>query len=258
MRNPTSLQDTAYIVWQLAVRDFKIRYRNMTLGVLWSFVNPLIYVFIFYFVFTKIFPNTTVHNFPLFILCALLPFNFFSLAWVAGTTSVFYNSSLVKRVVVMREVIPVSTVMAVSFHFLMQIVLLLAYAVSCGARVSSAWLWIPIIIFLLFVAACGLALLFSALDVYVRDTRYVVESGSLILFWVTPIFYSRQMVPARYQSLFDLNPAASAATGLRAILLDNAVPSSGLMGSLAVSSAIMLGVGAIVFHELKNRFAEHL
>ena len=103
-----------------------------------------------------------------------------------------------------------------------------------------------------------MALLFSALDVYVRDTRYIVESGSLILFWLTPIFYARQMVPEQYRTLLDLNPAASATTGLRAILLDNATPQSDLMGSLAVSSVVLLGAGAIVFHELKGRFAEHL
>ena len=247
-----------FLLGNLILRDFRIRYRNMSLGVFWSLLNPLVMMAVLTFVFTKIFPNPGKPHFHVFVLCGIIPFNFFSVAWVSGTLSVYSNAQLVKKVILPREVVPISTVLANCIHYVIQIALLITVVVTAGYRVNRYWALLPVVFGLQVVFVCGLSLVSAALDVYFRDIRYVVESANTLLFWLVPIFYDPVNVPIRYQPLYWYNPIAAVVQACRNILIDGVAPPSSLLYKLSLVSALFMVLGLVVFGRLKRRFADYL
>lgn len=249
--------DYGFLLSSLVLRDFKIRYRNMSLGIFWSLLNPLVMMGLLTFVFTKIFP-TNMPNFHVFVLAGLVPYNFFALSWANATNSVLDSAGLVKRVRVPREIIPVSVVLANSLHFLIQVGLLLMIVLAGGYPINRYWLWLPLVLSLELVFVCGLSLISSALDVYFRDVRYVVESLNMVFFWMVPIFYSFAIIPAAYHFIYQYNPVAAVVLACRNILLEGKAPPSALLQKLSLVSLGCLALGFFVFRRLKRRFADYL
>jgi len=249
--------DHLYILSKLIGKDFKIRYRNMSLGIFWSLLNPLIMVAVLTYVFTQIY-KSNIHSYPLFVLIGLIPFNFFTLAWATGANSILDNAALVKKVRFHREVIPLSVVLGNVIHFLIQMLLLMLLIVAFGQGVNRQWLWLPVVLGLEIIFVCGMALAFSALDVYYRDIRYVVDSANLVLFWLVPIFYDFDDVPRDYRLLYELNPVAAVVLACRSIFLRATAPHETLVWKLTLVSFAALAVGLLLFGRMKRRFADYL
>ena len=228
----------------------------MSLGVFWSLVNPLVMMTVLTFVFTQLMPSGR-DQFALFVLVGLLPYNFFTLAWQAGTTSIIDNSSLVNKMPFQRALLPVSVVFANSIHYLIQFGLLLL-ATSIFVGVNRYWLWLPIIVLAQIVFVCGVALTTSALDVFIRDIRYVVESACLVLFWMLPIFYGFEAIGPKWAWLYEINPLAAVILIMRAILLDGAAPMPTTVFKLLSVTLIVLGIGLGTFLRLQRRFSDYL
>lgn len=242
----------------MIVKDFKIRYRNMSLGVFWSLLNPLVMMVVLTFVFTKIFPNPQIKSFGVFVLCGLVPYNFLSIAWNAGTTSIYNNAGLIKRVPVPREVVPIAAVLSNCLHLFIQIALLLGATLAFGNGINIYWLWLPLVWALEIVFVCGITLVTAAFDVYVRDMRYVVESAVTVMFWVVPIFYGFEMIPPQYRNVYQYNPVAALVICLRNILLDARPPHPETLLKLTLVSIFTFAFGWAVFGRLKHKFFDYL
>jgi len=256
-RNLAWQGEYTFLLSALIQKDFKVRYRNMSLGILWSLLNPLVTMAALTFVFTKIFANPDP-QFPVFVLCGLVPFNFFTLAWSGATGSLVENAPTMKRVPIPRAAVPIATVLGNCVHLSIQIGLLLTFVLVFGNRINWHWLWLPVLWGFEIVFVCGMALITSAVNIFIRDTRYVVESVNTLLFWCVPIFYGFERVPARFVELYRFNPIAALVLALRNILLDGTSPPPGLVAKLAFVSITVLLLGLFVFRKLEQSFYEYL
>jgi ABC-type polysaccharide/polyol phosphate export permease len=247
-----------FLMRSLLMKDFKVRYRNMSLGFGWSLANPLVMMGVLTFIFTKIFPVKQTDNFPIFLLCGLIPYNFFGLAWITSTTSLIDNAGLIKRTRFPREIVPITTVLGNCLHHLIQIALLLTLVLVFGRGINIYWLYLPLIMALFIVFVCGVALASSAIDVYIRDMRYVVESANHVLIWLVPIYYSFELIPLQYKWVYQFNPIAAVVMAFRNVLLDGKAPAPSIIFNLTCLSLFTLGIGWTIFQQLKKRFYDYL
>ena len=125
-------------------------------------------------------------------------------------------------------------------------------------RTQSPALWLPVIWLLEIVFVFGLVLITSSVSVFIRDTRYLVESANVVLFWLVPICYPFTIIPERFQGLYQYNPIAALVLAMRIIVMEAKSPPSTLLWKLLAVSLAAVSVGYLLFRSLKHRFYEHL
>ncbi|MDQ7030726.1 MAG: ABC transporter permease [Ardenticatenia bacterium] len=216
------------LLWSLVMRDLKVRYKNSILGVGWSLLNPLLMMLVFTVVFTVFWPNNQVTNFPAFVLTGLLPWNLFQASVMGSAYSIVGNANLVKKVYFPREVLPMAVVLSNVVNFLLALLVLFPILWASGIPLTRHALWVPIILVIQVAFTVGLAFIFSTLNVFYRDTVMILDVGLLAWFFLTPIFYPMEFIPATktlmgitlpvHRLVRWLNPMASIVDAYRIVL----------------------------------------
>ena len=249
------------LIQSLVARELKARYRGSALGFFWSFINPLLLLLIYSFVFAYVLENRTegVQPYALFMFCGILPWNWFSSSLTEASGSLIAGGNLIKKVLFPAEILPLVSVLANMVHFFLGLPILVAFLVYY--RHPPDWidlLWFPVTVLVQLVFTAGLALILAALTVHFRDIRDLLANLLMFWFFSTPIIYPWfQPNVQRFKVIFDLNPFTHLAVSYQEILFFN-----GSLGhwrwllSLGIASVGVFLAGYWLFDRVRDSFAE--
>jgi ABC-type polysaccharide/polyol phosphate export permease len=252
------------LIQSLVARDLKARYRGSALGFVWSFVNPLLLLLIYSFVFTVVMPPAPgvvrPEPFALFMFCGILPWTWFSSSLIESSNVLISGGNLIRKVLFPAEVLPIVTVAAGLVHYCLGLTILAAFFIYEGVPVTgSDLLWLPVVMLVQLMLTLGLALLIAPLTVHFRDLRDLLANLMTLWFWATPIVYSLEQVPATLRPLLNLNPFTHLAVAYQQVLMVPG-PFTGWprLLALAAASLVMLALGYAVFDRLRDTLAEEV
>lgn len=256
-----------HLLFHLALRELKIRYKYPFLGFLWMLFVPLTMVFVFKIVFSTII-KISVSPYPFFVylITGVFPWNYLAISLSQATTSLIDNSSLVKKVYFPREIIPLSILLGNFFSFFLIMCLLLILLPLFKIKLGLVTLFFPLVIILETFFIAGLILISSSLQVLYRDIKYVVEIILLLWFYLTPIFYPLTLVgeiSSKFLKLYILNPLTCLITIYRIILLPNfsstlpaSISLSYLVNYTVLSCIIYFLLGVSIFKRYETKISD--
>ncbi len=246
------------LLYFLAWRDIKIRYKQTALGLAWAVLQPLITMLIFAIFFGKLakMPSDNV-PYPLFAFAALVPWTFFANGLTQASNSLVGSANLIKKVYFPRLVVPISVVLAGLPDFALSFLVLLAMMVYYGIYPQlSAILWLPLLLLLALVTALGVSLWLSALNVKYRDVRFIVGFLTQIWMFATPVVYPASLLPASWRLFYSINPMVGVVEGFRWVLLrTDAAPGSSILMS-SIMAVVILVTGTFYFRRMEKTFAD--
>lgn len=244
------------LLYFLTLRDIKVRYKQTALGALWAIIQPLFMMAVFSLFFGRLakVPSDGI-PYPVFTLCALLPWQLFAHALTESSNSLVANERLITKVYFPRLVVPMAAVLGGLVDFAVAFIILLLMMFYYGIVPGLAILTLPAFLLLAIFTALGVGLWLSALNVKYRDVRYTINF--LVQFWMfaTPVAYSSSLVPARWRFLYGLNPMAGVVDGFRWALLGKQPPGTMLAVSIAAVVVILIG-GLYYFRRMEQQFAD--
>jgi lipopolysaccharide transport system permease protein len=241
------------LIYFLAWRDVKVRYKQTIIGVAWVLLQPLAMMAVFWLLFGRMgnLPSDGM-PYPLFVLVALLPWQFFSRVISESTNSLITDQRLITRVYFPRLVVPIATGLTALVDFGLAMGLVAGLMMIFGIVPGSAILFLPLVIVLMLAAALGVGFWLSALNVEYRDVMHAVPFLVQFWFFVTPVVYSTSLLPEQWRFLFGLNPMTAVVDGFRWCLLGSGAGLS-LMSALSALVAIVLFVSGLVWFRRRER-----
>jgi len=243
------------LILVLTEKEIKIKYKNSFLGYLWSILHPLSLAIVFYFAF-KFIMRVQIDHYVLFLLSGLFPWQWFSNSVSASSNLLLANSSLIKKVYFPRYFIPLATVLNDAFHFVVSIPIILGFSLFYNLPPTLEWLYgIPLLIISQFFVTFGFSLFISAINVFFRDMERLVNIGLNILFYLTPVIYSINLIPEKFKFILLLNPLSGIIEEWHRLFLKGEFDISLYLLSLLQSITVFI-IGFIIFRRLSWKFAE--
>jgi lipopolysaccharide transport system permease protein len=261
------------LIRNMVARDLKARYKNSVLGYIWSLLNPLLMMLVFWLVFSLLLSNP-IPMFPVFLIVALLPWNFAVTAVSGGMRSILDNANLVKKVYFPREILPLTVVLSnlVNYIFALPVMFLVMAVVQWFTlgQINFSWTFafLPVIIIIQTIFLIGITLLLSTVAVFFRDTTHIIDIMIQLWIFLTPVFFALEQIatPMQAKLVRWFNPMASIIDFYRDILYGqtkNVIPMPGLPALDGVfrtllTALVILALGSYVFHRYSGRFGEEI
>ena len=244
------------MIFSLVRRDLKGRYKGSALGFFWTFLNPLLQLGVYTMVFSVILRNG-INDYYLFLFVALVPWIFFSSCISSGTSCIWQQQDMVKKIYFPREVLPISFVTSNFINMVLSLLVVFGVLLFSGKGLHlEALIFLPLIMAVEYILALGITLILCGLDIYFRDLEYLMGIITMAWQFLTPVMYGIEQVPERYLPVFYMNPMTAVIVSYREILYYGTPPKVQTLG-LAVAEGIFLCLlGFFVFGRLKRHFAE--
>lgn len=251
------------LIVSLTKKELKVKYRGSVLGFFWSLLNPILTMLVYTFVFSIVLRGG-IKEFAIFLICALLPFNFLSNSVNYGASSIIANSNLVNKIYFPREIIPLSIIFSNLVNFFFELAALFIVLGIMGYKFYMFLYLLPVLIFIQFFLVVGMTLLVSALNVFFRDLQHLITIIMMVWFFGTPIIYPLSMVPERFQFIIKINPMTICSAYYRNIFYyvkyseDAGFPLLWETLSALGITLLIFFIGYFVFKKLEPRFAEEI
>jgi ABC-type polysaccharide/polyol phosphate export permease len=251
------------LIQSLVARELKARYRGSVLGFFWSFVNPLLLLLIYSFVFSVVLPGTrpaAIEPYALFMFCGILPWTWFSASLSEAAGVLISSGNLIKKVLFPAEILPIVSVLANMIHFFLGLPILAAFLLVYRVPLQGSELvWFPAIVAVQLLLTLGLSLVLSALTVHFRDIRDILSNLLTFWFFATPIIYPMAQAPTYGRTLLNLNPFTHLAISYQEVLFfEGPFGHWKWLVALAAFSAAIFLAGYFLFDRLRDSFAEEV
>lgn len=244
-------------------KDIRGRYKGSFLGILWSFLNPLLQVVVYWIVFPYLFGRgVTGENYLIYLITGIIPWTFFANSVNMGTSSIKLNGGVIKKVYFPREIIPISQILSGIVNFLISCIIILLFCIGTGTGISIHVLAVVLILFVQSVLTLGIVFILSSVNVYVQDVENIVMFILNMLMYGTPIiYYLKQFSGAQAGILYKLiliNPLTTIINSYRDVFMYHTWPDFKALGLVFAFSLVVLFIGYAIFRKLEKGFAEEL
>ena len=242
---------------ELVVRDMKVRYKRSALGFIWSMLNPLLQLLVLYFVFSLLLPRN-IPNYPAYLFTGLLAYGWFQGSVLQGAYSISGNRELIRRPGFTMTILPVVTTLTNLIHFLLSLPVLLAVLILGGSEPTAAIAALPLLMMIEFLVIIGLTYLVAGANVIFHDIEHLLPIVIRLLFFLTPIFYGIEIIPAEVLPIYRLNPLVNLIVAYRDILIEGTLPDWSSLLWPCLFGLVFFVIGYKVFMRINYRFVDEL
>lgn len=254
----------SFLMSQMIMRDFKVKYKRSVLGVVWSLLYPVLMMAVMALVFSNMFKfKVEGVNYLVYLMIGLVIFNYFNEASTTAMSSVITNFSLINKVYIPKYIFPLSKCLFVGINFLLTLIPLFIIIIFTGTPetrcvINIYYLLIPIAFVCMFLFTVGIGFILSTIAVFFRDILYIYGIIMTIWTYFTPIFYDLSILPVKLQALFKLNPLYQFINFVRTIVLYNQLPSFGNFLGCIFYGVFAFLIGCIVFKKNQDKFIYYI
>ena len=245
------------ILFNFAISDLKIRYRNSVLGVFWSLVEPLLMMGVLFVVFSNMF-KFEIPNFPIYLLLGIVCYNFFKNGTTFALNSLTNRSALLTQIYFPRSVPAISGAITASIMLIIELVVLVFFIVIFQFAPPITILLLPLILGLLFVLVIGISLPLSVLNVKYKDTEFIWMIVLSAGFFLTPIFYQFDMMPAQVQNVLQFSPMVQIVTMAHHVVLYGTLPTINSLLYAVGSISVITVIGYLIFRKYQSKVVEEM